>query len=254
MHSISLLLSRRLAILRSSSSSSSAIGRTRNRFSSSVRESFANKASKRLTLDTGNLKLESRGLAGAVRTGKGAGTPGRTTVDLREVGKLAKGLGVAERDVVEAVVSKGGHGSKSSGLLATTEGTGGDEETSLLAVEATRRPDTAGLVPEGLPLGRHVAVTGGDTEEDTVVFEELRGVVKDGDSGILGRSVHLAEDFLRKGLGDLVDVDGGTGLLSTSLLGEGEGLDVAVGGVLLQGEKRLVFIELKYCRLKEAYD
>lgn len=153
-------------------------------------------------------------------------------MDLREVGKLAKGLGVAERDEVEAVVSKGGHGSEGSRLLATTEGASGDEETSLLAPEATRGPDAAGLVPEGLPLGGHVAVAGRDTEENAVIFEELGGVFEDRDVSVLGGSVHLAEDFLGQGLGELVDVDGGTGLLSTSLFGEGEGLDVTVGGVL----------------------
>lgn len=35
-----------------------------------------------LALDRGNLKLQSRGLAGAISTSKGASAPGRATVDL----------------------------------------------------------------------------------------------------------------------------------------------------------------------------
>jgi hypothetical protein len=105
-----------------------------------------------LALDLGNLELLGGGLAGAVATGEGAGTPGGATVDLSQVGELGEGLGVAERDIDDAVVGEGGEGGEGGRLLATTEGAGGDEETTELAVEATSSPLSTGTVPEGLML------------------------------------------------------------------------------------------------------
>lgn len=134
--------------------------------------------------------------------GEGTGTPGATTVDLGQVGELSEGGLVAERDVDEAVVSKRAHGGESSGLLTTTLGTGGDEETGVLSPETTGGPDAASLVPEGLPLGREVTVTGGDTEENGIVLEEGLGL-NDGVAG-LARGVHQGEDILRKSLLDPV--------------------------------------------------
>jgi hypothetical protein len=120
-------------------------------------------------------------------------------MDLGEVGEERESGLVAKRGVDETVVGEGAHRSDSSGLLATTEGTGGDEETSILAVETTGCPDTTSAVPEGLPLGRKVTVTGGDTEENGIVLEELVGLLKDGHRG-LGGSVHLGEDIFGQGL------------------------------------------------------
>lgn len=59
--------------------------------------------------------------------------------------------------------------------MTTALGTSGDEETGVFAPEATGGPNAAGLVPEGLPLGGEVAVSGGDTEQDGIVVEELVG-------------------------------------------------------------------------------
>lgn len=129
-----------------------------------------------LTLGLSDLELESGGLTGTIGTGEGTSTPGATTVDLAQAGQLGEGGLVAQRDVEEAVVSKGAHGSKGSGLLATTEGTGRDEETGILAPVATSGPDTTGLVPEGLPLGGEVAVASRDTEEDGIVLQEVIGL------------------------------------------------------------------------------
>ena len=98
------------------------------------------------------------------------------------------------------MVSEGAHGGKTSGLLATALGTSRDEETSVLAPVATGGPDTAGLVPESLPLGREVTVTGGDTEQDGIVGKEV-GRLGNGVAG-LGRSVHLGQDLFAEGLGD----------------------------------------------------
>jgi hypothetical protein len=121
-------------------------------------------------------------------------------VDFVEVAELAEDSLVAEGNVDEAVMSESAHGSKSSRLLATTLGTGGDEETSVLAPVATGGPDATGLVPESLPLGREVTVTGRDTEQNGIVCKEFRGL----NNRVigLGRSVHLGQDFITEGLGD----------------------------------------------------
>jgi hypothetical protein len=71
-------------------------------------------------------------------------------VDLVEVGDVGEGLGVAEGNVDDAVVSQRGHGSEGSGLLAAAGRSSGDEETGLLAPVAAGGPDAAGSVPEGL--------------------------------------------------------------------------------------------------------
>lgn len=55
-------------------------------------------------------------------------------------------------------------------LLATTGGTGGDEDTGVLARKGTGGPKAASCVPEGLELGGEVTVTGGDTEEETTTL------------------------------------------------------------------------------------
>lgn len=74
------------------------------------------------------------------------------------------------------MVGKGAHGRNGRGLLAATNGTGRDEDTNVFTPEATGGPDTARLVPEGLPLRREGAVTGENTEEDGVVLEEGVGL------------------------------------------------------------------------------
>jgi hypothetical protein len=133
-------------------------------------------------------------------------TPWGTTVDLLKVGQLSEGSLVSQRNVDEAVVDESRHGGDGGGLLATTEGAGADEHTSILL------PLLTGLVPEGLELGGEVAVTGGDTEEDTVECLQLGRVVQGSDVGGLGGSIHLVEDVLGEGLGDLEECRITTGL------------------------------------------
>ena len=171
-------------------------------------------------------------------------------MDLGEVGQLGKAMLVAQRNVDEAVVSEGAHGGNSSGLLTTTESTGGDEQTSVLARVATSGPDGARGIPEGLPLSGEVTVTGGDTEQDGIVLQKVVGL-SNGVVG-LGRGVHLGQDLLGEGLGDpayiisetirdqldfnqiclLEDIGLATSSLNTLLLSLGQGLDVAVHRVL----------------------
>jgi len=183
-----------------------------------------------LALGLSELELKSRGLARAIGTGKGTSTPGATTVNLVQVGEEREGGLVAQRNVDEAVVDKGAHGGQSSGLLTATRGSGGDEETSVLAVVATGGPDGAAGVPEGLPLSREVTVASGDTEEDGIVLQKVAGL-SNGVGG-LGRGVHLGQDFLGKSLGDLEDVGLAASGLNALLLSLGQLLDVAVHRVL----------------------
>lgn len=60
-----------------------------------------------LALNGGDLELERAGLARAIGSGKGASTPGASTVNLRQVGQLAEGLGVTQRHVANSVMGKG---------------------------------------------------------------------------------------------------------------------------------------------------
>ena len=124
--------------------------------------------------------------------------PGATTVDLVEVGELTEGVLVTQRNVDEAVVGESAHASNSGGLLATSEGTGRDEQTGVLASVATGGPDGTRGIPEGLPLSGEVSVTSGDTEKDGIVLQEVVGL-SNGVAG-LGRGVHLGQDVLGKSL------------------------------------------------------
>jgi len=173
-----------------------------------------------LTLDAGDLELGRGWLAGTVTTlrdelacdkrvccdveptySKGTGTPWGATVDLLEAGELAEAVLVTERDVAHSVVSEGGHGGNAGRLLSTTLGGGRDEETGELASVGTSGPLLTGAVPEGLPLGWEVTVSGWDTEEESVVLLEDLGV-DDWDRLGLWWSVHLSENLGRKGLAD----------------------------------------------------
>lgn len=130
------------------------------------------------------------------------------------------------------MVSKRAHGRESSALLSTTLGTSGDEQASILAPEAAGLPLLASVVPERAPLGWEVAVAGGDSEQESVVLLEYRGVGDLRDGLVFGRGVHLGQDVLREGLLDAVEVDGTAGFFDALGLGLGEGLDMAPGGVL----------------------
>lgn len=164
--------------------------------------------------------------------GEGTSTPSATTADLAVVTEEVECGLVAKRNVDDAVVGKGAHGSESSALLSTTLGAGRDEQASVLAPEAAGLPLTAGPVPEGPPLGGEVAVASGDAHQEGIVLCEDGGVGDLGDGGVLGGSVHLGEDLIGKSLGDAVEVDGTAGLTDALSLSLSEGLDVTPGGVL----------------------
>lgn len=91
-------------------------------------------------------------------------------MDLGEVGELAKDVLVSQRNEVEAVMGQSAQRSDRSRLLTTTGAGSRDEKAGVLAVVTTGGPLLASRVPESLPLGREVTVTGRDTEENTIVF------------------------------------------------------------------------------------
>lgn len=113
--------------------------------------------------------------------------------ELREDGLVAK------RDVDHAVVGKCAHGGNAGGLLAASEGSGGDEETGVFTPEAALLPLTTRAVEEGLPLSGEIAVASGNTEEDTVVLLNLLGS-DNWDVGVLRWSIHFVENLLGQGL------------------------------------------------------
>ena len=161
----------------------------------------------------GELELLGGRHTGAVATGERARAPGGAAADLAQVAEDGEGSGVPERDIDDAVVSEGAHGGNGGGFLTAARGAGADEQASIFAPEATGLPEMAGGVPECLPLGGEVAVTGGDAEEEGVVgLEDVRG---DGGVVRLGWGVHLGQDFLGEGLAD-------SGWLTSVMLPKGD--------------------------------
>ena len=121
-----------------------------------------------LALRPGEVKLPLTGLSLARTSSNGAGTPGSPAPELVQSGQVGEGFRVAEGHVDDAVVSEGAHGSQRGRLLASSHRGGGEEEAGVLAPVAAARPVLACRVPECLPLGREVAVTGGDAEEESL--------------------------------------------------------------------------------------
>lgn len=95
------------------------------------------------------------------------------------------------------------HGRKGGALLAAALRGSADEDADVFAIKPARLPLLAGLVPEGFPLGREVAVAGRDAEEEGVVLFELVGR-DERDGARLARRVHLGQHFLGQRLFDSV--------------------------------------------------
>lgn len=87
-------------------------------------------------------------------------------MDLRHIGLVAKCLCITQGHIDDPVMGQGGHARDGGRFLPAALGGRADEEAGHLAVEATALPQSAGLVPEDLPLGGEVAVTGGDAKEE----------------------------------------------------------------------------------------
>ena len=157
-----------------------------------------------LTLSRGNAQFKLSRLPATITTREGTSTPRASTVDLLQVGQHGEGSLVTQGHVDETVVHKRAHAGNGSSLLATSHGSGGNEDTGVFTPEAALLPLLARLVPEGLELRGEVAVAGGDTEEDSVKLFEDGGVFEDRDRGVLGGCVHLVENLLGEGLGDSI--------------------------------------------------
>lgn len=201
-----------------------------------------------LALNSSNLQLQLSWLSAAIRTSKSTSTPWRATVNLSHVAHLVERLGVTEWDVNNAVVGEGAHGSNSGGLLTTSHGAGGNEDSGVLAPETASSPEAAGLVPESLPLTWEVAVAGWDANEEGVVGGE-DGWGDGWDGCVLWWCVHLGQDLLWESLWNsakesaheekgchevslLVEIGLNAGLLETLLLSKGELVNVPVHRVL----------------------
>ena len=104
---------------------------------------------------------------------------------------------VSKWDVDDTVVSEDAQRVIDGRLLSTSGSAGRYEDASVFTSEGTRCPETAGRVPERLPLGGEVAESCGDAEEESIVGgEELWG-----DDWVvwLGGSVHQTQDLFREG-------------------------------------------------------
>lgn len=180
------------------------------------------------TLGEGNLEFQSGRLSGAVSTGDSTSTPCGATVDLVQVGQLAKDWRKAQRNVDHTVVGQGRKQVDNGGLV-TTAGTGGDEDTGRLMVEGTLLPQTACGIDEGLHLGWQVTKSSWEAEDDPVgLSEDVWG----GNWVVwLGWGVHLGQYLLAEGFCDLVNGSLVAGGFDTLLYLLGEGCHMVVHGV-----------------------
>ncbi len=130
-------------------------------------------------------------------------SPRRASVDLGQSRDLLKGSLVSERDVDDAVVYKSRHGGNNSALLPTAWSGSRDEDTRVLAPQSSRCPQTAGGIPEILPLRWEVSVTSWDTNQESIISRENFG----GDNWDvwLSRGMHLGENLLWQGLWDSME-------------------------------------------------
>jgi hypothetical protein len=131
---------------------------------------------------------------------EGTSAPWGSTPDLAQISQQRERGLISQGDVDNAVMGHGAHGGDGSALLSATQGAGGDEEASVLAPVLAPLPLPACLVPEGLPLGGEVTVTGGDAEEEGVVCLEVVGL--NGRVVGFGGGVHFGENLLGEGLCD----------------------------------------------------
>lgn len=88
--------------------------------------------------------------------------------------------------------------SNDSALLSTTRGTGGDENTSVLAPVSTSAPLASSGIPESLPLSWEVTITGWNAEQECIVTLEGLGI-DDWDIGF-GGCVHLEKEWMSANL------------------------------------------------------
>ena len=128
-------------------------------------------------------------------------TPWATTTHFLEIGQDGESFTIAQWHETDTMMGQGAHESKSCALLSSSQTGGRDKAAGILADQSSRSPELPSGVPEVLPLGGEVTVSGWDTEDEGIVF--LKRVGSDeGDGFVLRRYVHLAENFLGESLLD----------------------------------------------------
>lgn len=133
--------------------------------------------------------------------GKSPCTPRSTTPHLLQIRQRRKRRGVTQRYIDHAMVRESAHSRQRRALLSSSLRGGTDEDTNIFPVVSASLPLLASLVPEGFPLGREVAITGGNAKEEGVIFFKLVGG-DEGDGAGLAGCVHLGEDLFGEGLLD----------------------------------------------------
>lgn len=73
-----------------------------------------------------------------------------TTVNRVEACDLSEGMAVTERNENNAVVGEGRHGIHDGSFLASTGGTGRDEDTSVFSSKLSLHPERTSSIPKGL--------------------------------------------------------------------------------------------------------
>ena len=99
-----------------------------------------------------------------------AGAPRATAVDFRQIGQRGKDSLISQRDIDDTMVRERAQRCEGGRFLASSQRGGGDENAGILAPIGSGLPLLTGVVPEGLPLGRKVPVTSGDSEEKSIVL------------------------------------------------------------------------------------
>lgn len=90
-----------------------------------------------------------------------------------QIRHLGERFSVAKRDIDDSMMGQGGQGSKRGALLPTAESASRDKQPRVFSIQSAALPQAAGLVPERLPLRGEIAVAGGNTQQESIVFAKL---------------------------------------------------------------------------------
>jgi len=141
----------------------------------------------------------SRSVATSDGTGAIRGSTSYFVVGEQEWGRVSDG------DEHETVMNEVWKRGQSGGLLSTVLRCGREEEASWLSSECSLSPEATGGIEQSLELSGHRTEASWEAKEEAISLWELLNV----DDGHIGLwwSVHLAQDILGEGLGNLVELD-----------------------------------------------
>jgi len=159
-------------------------------------------------------------------------TPRAPTPHFTVVAHQMKRRLIPQRHINNSMMRQRTHRRHRRTLLPTTLRPRRHKQPSILPPVPTRLPLPTRAVPEGTPLGWEIAIAGRNSEQEGVVLFELFRARELGDRGVFGRRVHFREDFVWQRFLHAEEVDGPPGSADAFGFGLGEGLDVAVHGVL----------------------